>query len=276
MKADLHCHSIYSDGLLTPTEVVLRAKNNGVTHLALTDHDSIDGLSEFQVASKKEGITPINGIELTTKYNDKGELKEVHILGLFKFNKLSKSFTEYLEYQFNNRLERGINMLKLINKEYGYKIDIDEFKNTKSTVTRKNMLEHLCKHNNIAREQLIISTSKNSKAYIPSSAISTKEGIELLKNENMVTILAHPCLINNNDIVLDIVKNMNVDGLEAKYPYVKNNESYFKQLAKDNNIFISAGNDFHEINENTNKHADIGSVFLNEEEFNIIDNILNR
>ncbi|MEO1899086.1 MAG: PHP domain-containing protein, partial [Methylococcales bacterium] len=75
---DLHCHSIASDGSLTPTELVQRAKAMGVTSLALTDHDTINGQQEAQTAARSNAITLIPGIELSTTW----ENKCFHIVGL--------------------------------------------------------------------------------------------------------------------------------------------------------------------------------------------------
>jgi len=75
---DLHCHSTVSDGALSPTELVHRAHEQGVTSLALTDHDTVAGLSEAQAAADATGITLIPGIELSTSWQNKC----FHIVGL--------------------------------------------------------------------------------------------------------------------------------------------------------------------------------------------------
>lgn len=75
---DLHCHSIYSDGYLTPTELVKKAQNLNVSMMALTDHDNIDGLEEFRNSAIEHNIRPINGIEFSTKWKK----YDLHILGL--------------------------------------------------------------------------------------------------------------------------------------------------------------------------------------------------
>lgn len=79
MNADLHCHSTYSDGLLSPTDVVLRAAANGTELLALTDHDEIGGLSEARKAAKEAGIAFSNGVEISISWGDD---LTVHIVGL--------------------------------------------------------------------------------------------------------------------------------------------------------------------------------------------------
>ncbi|MCK9395910.1 MAG: PHP domain-containing protein, partial [Methylobacter sp.] len=75
---DLHCHSTASDGALSPTELVQRAHEHGVTALALTDHDTVAGLDEAQTAATATGIKLISGIELSTSWQNKC----FHIVGL--------------------------------------------------------------------------------------------------------------------------------------------------------------------------------------------------
>ena len=78
-KADLHVHSTFSDGTLTPTEIVKLAKKTELDAFALTDHDTVDGIPEAIEAGNKYGIEVIPGIEISTCYKD----KEIHIVGLF-------------------------------------------------------------------------------------------------------------------------------------------------------------------------------------------------
>jgi predicted metal-dependent phosphoesterase TrpH len=77
-KYDLHCHSTASDGTLSPTELVQRASEKGVTHLALTDHDTTQGLAEAQATADANGMHLINGIELSTSWQNHC----FHIVGL--------------------------------------------------------------------------------------------------------------------------------------------------------------------------------------------------
>jgi len=78
INADLHCHSTVSDGLLTPTEVVRRAHANGVTLLALTDHDEVGGLDEARAEADVLGLRFVNGVEVSVSMGD----QTVHIVGL--------------------------------------------------------------------------------------------------------------------------------------------------------------------------------------------------
>lgn len=102
MCIDLHCHTTESDGRLSPAELVARARDNGVTHLAITDHDTIGALPEAGRASEELGVTLIPGVELSCLWKS----HTVHVVGL-DFDASSKRFTEALEGQNENRWSRA-------------------------------------------------------------------------------------------------------------------------------------------------------------------------
>lgn len=99
---DLHCHSTASDGALAPAELVHRAVEHGVTHLALTDHDTIEGLPEAQTAADASGITLISGTKLSCLW----KAQTIHVVGL-DFDRESPAFVEALARQHENRWARA-------------------------------------------------------------------------------------------------------------------------------------------------------------------------
>ena len=90
-KYDLHCHSTASDGVLTPTELVQRAHEQGVNVLALCDHDTVMGIDEAKLEADKLGIELINGVEISTNWEGRG----IHIVGL-NFDKTHPKMTALL------------------------------------------------------------------------------------------------------------------------------------------------------------------------------------
>ena len=99
---DLHCHSTASDGALSPAALVERAAGRGVTHLALTDHDTIAGLAEAETAAQAQGIVLIPGVELSCLWKS----RTIHIVGL-DFDPESDGFRKALEQQNDNRWARA-------------------------------------------------------------------------------------------------------------------------------------------------------------------------
>ena len=266
MKIDLHNHTKHSDGVYTPLELVNRAINNGVDVFALTDHDSIFGIEEINEIAKNKNIRIINGMELSTYY--KGE--SVHIVCLFKNNIVPVEMLEFSNNLLERRKKRAIEMMNKIKDIYNLKIDLDALINESEIITRANMLRNIAKCNNMSEKEASFYVSNESKAYIPSTKMSVEDGLKLAKEANCFCIFAHPCLIKNQSYVEEILA-YGFDGIEVRYPSEKNDEEYFTKLAKKYNLCISAGSDCH----GDQKHADIGTMTLNEEEFEPIRRAIN-
>ena len=262
MKVDLHNHTNYSDGVLSPRELVNRAKQNGVDVFALTDHDSVFGDDEIVEIAKEEGIKVIKGMELSTIYD--GE--PVHIVALFKNNIIPEGILKYSHDFILKRKERAINMTLNINKYYGLNVDVDELVNECRVITRGNILRHVARHNNMTFEEATKYILPDSKAYIPSTNMDTIEGIKFLKDNDCIAIFAHPCLLKKQENVEKILSCGMLDGMEVRYPSRKNDENHFRELAKKYNVFPSAGSDCH----GDSTHADIGTCTLDSDEFEII------
>ena len=104
-KVDLHVHSTYSDGTNTPKELIKLAENEGLSAIALTDHDTLDGIPDALDAAKNSSVELIPGVELSTNFNN----TEVHIVGLF-LDHNNKQINDYLIYQRQSRIDRNIQM----------------------------------------------------------------------------------------------------------------------------------------------------------------------
>ncbi len=270
MKIDLHNHTYYSDGKYSPIELVLRAKRNNVDVFALTDHDSVFGCDEIEQIGNKYGIKVIKGLELSTYH--KGEA--IHIIALFKNNIVPEILKEFSLKHLEQRKIRAIKMMNNIKDIYGLNMDIDELINSSKVITRANMLFHLMKYNNLSRQEASPYISSSSKAYIPSTKMSVKEGLELLRKTDSIVILAHPCLYKEE--YLDEILSLGFDGIEVKYPSPKNNEEKMRKYQEKYHLFASAGSDCHGEGEGIiGDHGDIGTSTLDESEFEIIKKLLN-
>lgn len=259
MKADLHMHSVYSDGTNTVEELVKRAKEKGLTHIALTDHDSVSGVEEFVSCCEVNDIVAIKGIELSTYTN--GE--SVHILGYF-MEEIPENIVEYSKEQFVSRHSRAKKYCENLEKIYNLKMDYNEMKNTKGMITRGNLSYLLMKSNDVTEDQCREYLSKDSPAYIEAAKLDTKNGIELLKNANAIVVLAHPTLLKKNTAE-DIVK-LGVDGIEGYYPLNKENQHLeYIELAKKYNLMVTAGSDYH--GKIDKSHKDMATVYLEKDLF---------
>ncbi|HWC65817.1 MAG TPA: PHP domain-containing protein, partial [Thermoanaerobaculia bacterium] len=122
-KVDLHSHSTVSDGLDTPTALVGKMSRAGISVLALTDHDALDGLPEARAAAERAGIRLIPGAEISA---DAPDGDDVHIVALF-VDEENAPFRRQLEIRQENRRRRGEKMAQNL-VAAGYAIDLDEIR----------------------------------------------------------------------------------------------------------------------------------------------------
>lgn len=241
MKADLHMHSIHSDGTFSVEKLVNYSKEKELDVIALTDHDSMNGVLEAVLLGKKLGIKVIPGVELSTYRN--GE--SVHVLGYFN-NDIPQEMLQYSCDIIRKRRERMIKMAKNCMEMYGFKVDLDRLMSINGTITRAHLVRELELSNpEYSREELGTKyLQEDCPAYIPSCKITTEEGIQFLKKLNAMVVIAHPVLLKKNDIK-DIIM-LGIDGLEGIYPKNKEgDEERFRTLCKEHNLVLTAGSDFH-------------------------------
>ena len=270
MKADLHNHTVNSDGVLTPTELYKYAKKKGVDIIAITDHDSINAITEI----KEHNLPIIIGVELSTYY--KGE--NIHLLGYFIHNEISKGILSILDYYAKKRQERTIEIIEKLKKYFNLSIKYEDVvKYADGAIGRvhiANAIEEKYKvpFNEVFEKYI----GDNCLAYVKTENLDFKEAIDLIHNNNAIAVLAHPVYIKRNNIE-DLVK-MGVDGIEAFYP--KNtieDERHFLKLAKKYKLLVTGGSDFHKSNKDdsikelgystiTDKHLEL---FLNKIKYEI-------
>lgn len=250
-------HSTYSDGKFTNEQVFELAKKNKVDMICITNHDTVNGFDEIEELSKKYGVKAIYGVELSTYLNN----ESVHVLGYFKKNDYNypelKNFLVELKENRDKRCQKIFDLLKL---HYNIDIDCSELLNQNAVITRGHIGKLISKKLNMSVSEVFnLYLKEGCKCYLPSSNLSTEEGIKLLKRNNCICVLAHPVLLKKNKAE-DIIP-LGIDGIEAFYPYNQISDSRkYCTLADDNNLLVTAGSDFHgAIDE---KHNTIGYCFI--------------
>ena len=264
VKVDFHVHTSASDGVLSPAQVIDRAKTNDLKYLAITDHDTLSGLNEGFLESLKNDIKLIPGIELSTQYNN----ESVHILGFFKGNNYKdEALAAELSKIKNHRITRAQEIVSKLKSEFNIVLDFDSIlKSTPDTIARPHIARAIIDagYNYTFEEIFDNFIGKGCKAYVPTLKLSTEDGISLLKKYNALVFLAHPKLISNTPISEFL--NMEFDGIEAIYYQntIDETKSFIK-LANENNMLISCGSDFHGNIETDLRHGDVGSVEMPKE-----------
>lgn len=260
MTADLHMHTTDSDGRKGPEILFEKAREKGLDHIAITDHDVCRSTDEHKRLSKAYGVGYIPGIELSTLY--KG--KTVHLLGYFTDDAYdSDSMKAYYKRVKTDRENRARTFIENLRHYYGIEITYDQLVRLSGGVIArphigKAIMENYpgYTHDDVF-EQFI---GNHTKAYVPSSELPTEEGIRFLKRHNCVVVLAHPKLLK--PAIHDEVLKLDVDGIEAVYSQNTEEETrFYLDYAKKHNLLYTAGSDYHGI-ENDSSHGDVGDVTL--------------
>lgn len=249
-KIDLHIHSTASDGTFTPSEVAYEAHKKGLSAVALTDHDTINGLDEFKHACGKCGIEGISGIEISAKYE-----KEMHIVGLL-IDETDKELAEKLDELKNSREFRNKEVLRLINKQ-GMEITVDDILSQKDGATllntgRAHIAYAMLNKGYVASidEAFAKYLGKGKSCYVSRKTYSPRECIEMIKKACGLAILAHPVYITEDyDKLFNLLRELKeygLDGMECMYNCYS--ESFSKmcfEICDKLGLAKSGGSDFH-------------------------------
>jgi predicted metal-dependent phosphoesterase TrpH len=187
---DLHSHSTASDGELSPEALVLRAKDNGVSHLALTDHDTISGLAEAQITADKVDLTLINGIEFSCSWNK----KTFHIVSLNIDPSNAKLLTGIKSLQ-SIRTERAKKISQKLEKKQimgAYESILAASATT--MITRSHFADFLLKNNYVTTQQGAFDTylGQGKSAFVNTEWASLEDTLHCIKAAGGVAVLAHP------------------------------------------------------------------------------------
>ena len=252
MKFDLHCHSYYSDGELSPTEVVKLALEQGITHLALTDHDTLAGLDEAQLAAQDHGLNFIKGVELSCNW----ESQLLHIVGLNVDPK-----NDALKLIISQNIERRLTRAEMMFVDFEQH-DIDlrdqvaQMIEGKGVPTRPHFAQALidkgyAKNKNQAFKRYLV---RGKPGYIPMEWPDLVEVANAITQANGIAVLAHPMRYKfTRTRLIRLIKDMQiagVKGMEISTPTNNDDQiSMLSRLAIEFDLLASMGSDFHALNQ---------------------------
>lgn len=244
---DLHCHSRYSDGTLTLEELIKNAEEIGIEVLALTDHDTIDGIEPF--LNTPSNIHKVSGLEISVDW-DNGTF---HLVGLF-VNHNDKNLKETLLKLQQYRRERNEILLKNLTNLLGKEVRPRD-------ITDENYGElgrpHIAKF--MVREGLVKSIDeafekylgKGKPLYAPKKRLSIEDSVSLIKSSGGISIIAHPITLTlENELEFFVrMKEIGVDGIEAFCSLHSSKDAQkYLSIAEKFDFLISIGSDFHGTN----------------------------
>lgn len=271
---DLHTHSDRSDGSLSPEELIKLAAKKGLTAIALTDHDTVDGLDRAIECGNSLGIEVIPGVELSCDNNG----KDVHIVGLYIDYK-RPSFNKYLKEFVDSRDNRNKKMCHLLT-EAGMPVDYEEMTQyfgdcvlTRAHYARYLLMKGYTKSLKEAFERYI---GDNCPYYVPREKVTPAQGVDLILKAGGIPILAHPLLYkmgkDSLEMLVDKLIASGLMGIETNYcTYTQSDQRDMIKLAEKKGLLKSGGSDFHgEAKPGLELGTGYGSLYVPDEYLNLI------
>lgn len=248
--ADLHLHSKLSDGLHAPSRLVAMAAGMNLGGIALTDHDTLDGLPEFMTTDGPAWLVRVPGVEISTYY--KG--RETHILGYFVPEHTKKLKNRLLHLE-ESRKKRFPKMLRKLN-DLGITITQDEIEPVLRGVKAPGRphLARVLVTKGIVKdyvEAFDIYLGEGRPAYVERDMIDTEEAIALLRSEDAVPVLAHPLTMGLDNLreVLTDMRKAGLLGVEVKYVYdhvhISSDGNRVREAACGLGLIETGGSDHH-------------------------------
>jgi len=244
-RVDLHLHTTYSDGRLTPGELVQIAAEQGIEVVAITDHDTVNGIEPALLATECfPYVTVIPGVEINTDVHE----GEVHVLGYFIDYK-NQPLLNTLERLYNSRKVRAQKMLDKLNK-MGIHIEWERILELADggSVGRPHIAQALFEGQHVltlqdAFERYI---GRNGPAYAERDRLTPKEAVELVIKANGLPVIAHPASIKNLEKMIIDLKQSGLVGIEVYYgSYDRDTIERLSRMATKYDLIATGGSDFH-------------------------------
>ena len=247
-RIDLHLHSTFSDGSFSPTEVVKRAHDAQVSTLALTDHDTTDGIAEAKDSAREFQIEVIPGVEISSLY--KG--KETHILGYF-FDHEDAQFQQHLTTQRNSRHERIPKIISKLNT-LGISLSYNDVKIAAGpgSIGRPHVAQALVDKHHVQNMNEAFSRylAEGSSAYVARTLPDVAEAIRWIRDAGGIASLAHPSWVRKTVQELqsasEELKSFGLQGIEVFYSsHSPRQTSDYLKMARQLELVVTGGSDFH-------------------------------
>ena len=267
---DLHVHSTYSDGTLTPAELLKLAEERGLSAFALTDHDATKGLDEILALSADSPVEVVPGIEITSAIPG----KDIHILGYY-INFHRPELQEFLKDLIWKREDRNRKMCERLH-DAGLSITYDDLvaSVTPNTIlTRMHFARFLYNAGEVSSLNEAFSRYLGDRCptYVHREKVLPEDAVRIIRKVGGVPVLAHPILYGFSDDKLDrlvaSLKDAGLAGIEAVYStYQGADERQIRALAKKYDLLLTGGSDFHGSNKpHIQLGTGMGKLFIPEE-----------
>jgi predicted metal-dependent phosphoesterase TrpH len=245
---DLHIHSTFSDGVLKPAEIIDLAKLQGLTAIAITDHDTAAGTDEAMQRGHEKGIEVITGIEISSWHGD----TSMHILG-YRFQHNDKQFNRRLHLLQQGRETRNARIIENLNK-LGIMVDLSELlqyseygQTGRPHIARLLVDKGITKTIDMAFKNYL---RRGAPAYAERFRFSARDAIAMIREAGGIAVLAHPSSLDPTlrsiPSLLKDLCNLGLEGVEVYYPaHSPKAVKALLKMAAEMNLLITGGSDFH-------------------------------
>ncbi len=245
---DLHLHSTYSDGTMTPAELVKQGADIGLSALSITDHDTVSATEEALAEGKKYAVEVVPGLEISVKHRE----MDLHLLGYY-FDWRDRGLLETLETLQGARDDRNRKIIKKL-QAMGIALSDEQLQEEAGTgvAGRPHVARLLVKNNIVKNNQQAFSLYLKAGrcAYVPRFLLGSSQAIRILHDAGGYAVLAHPgqisCSMNELSGIINELKRQGIDGLETYYP-TQRGDSFRKirALAGKYELLETGGSDYH-------------------------------
>jgi predicted metal-dependent phosphoesterase TrpH len=247
---DLHIHTLHSDGIRSPTEIVEMASEKGLKAIAIADHDSVSGVGEALAAGKRLGIEVVPAVELSIEYKD---FHDVHLLGYF-IDYRDREFSSMLQKFRQTRDTRGKAIVEKINAKLSVErkihISLDEVIDMAQGSLSRLHIARLLVDRGIARHVQDAFTRYLQPCDVPKRYFAMRDALDEIRRLKGVSVLAHPSSISDDRRILaSLIRElagMGLDGLEVfNNLCYKDDMIFFEELCRELGLVMTGGSDYH-------------------------------
>lgn len=246
MSGDLHCHSIHSDGSNTVEQIVDFALRRGLTHIALTDHDTMAGVDEITRCAAQKGLCVIPGVECTS--TDYRRNRPVHLLCYFPKDR--ESLTYFLNVTLENRRIAKMEMVQKLKKLYPITDeDVMRLSQKSASIHEVHLMQAIADMGytpTVCGPLLTELIGKNGSCYVPVKYPDIMDTVNMIRKAGGLAVLAHPGQFNSLELAQELCEQGLLDGIECYHPRnTPEVTTYCLDLVKRYRLVETGGTDFH-------------------------------
>jgi len=263
-QADLHCHSTCSDGTFTPRNLLLHAKEIGLSGISITDHDTIEAYIEAPQVARQLGLKLGSGVEFSSIFQG----LSIHILG-YDFDLQSPAIQELCKRHQKRRLERNRGILDKLRRLGMPLLEEDLLAIGGASVGRPHIAQLMTQKGYVATpvQAFNLYIGDGKPCFESGEGISSEETIAIIHQGGGKAFLAHPHLLKHSGKVKELLK-LPFKGIECYYArYLASQQTRWLKMAQEKGLLVSGGSDFHGA---FKEHVPLGSSWVDEERFHQI------